>query len=195
MINDALDGFAAVIKDRLRNQLLGAFILFWVTLNWKIPILVLKSALPIESTIQAIDSQYLTVQRSLTYPLLLAILYVLISPWLSHVVFLYQAYVGKWRIRAKQDQELYVLEGTKKLVESEAELELIKRNKLVAFENNQKEAEWNWKVVHEDQERKSEIHRQWAKLDDEYQLKERRMQKEQAFRKKFPNDTPNDEKK
>jgi hypothetical protein len=50
-------------------------------------------------------------------------------------------------------------------------------------------------VVHEDQERKSEIHRQWAKLDDEYQLKERRMQKEQAFRKKFPNDTPNDEKK
>jgi len=195
MINDAFDGLAVVIRDRLRNQLLGAFILFWLTLNWKIPILVLKSAQPIEGTIQAIDSQYLSVWRSLVFPILFATAYVLVSPWLSHVVFLYQCYVDKRRIRAKQDQELYVLDGKKKLVEREAELELAKRAKQATFENNQREAEWNQEMVHKKEESDVQSRIEWDKVDKEYELKERRLYNEQIFRKKYPDAPASDGKK
>jgi predicted membrane protein len=186
VIEDTLSSFKEVIRDRFRNKFLGAFILGWLTLNWKIPVLIVKSALPIETTIQTIDSQHLSVCRSLLLPILFAAIYVLVSPWLSHVVFLYQCWVDQRRIRAKQKQELYVLEGKQKLVEKEAELEIAKRSKQAVFEHNLKFEQWREDQGRKRQERRLDESLELDKVEHDYQVKERRILREKELRKKFP---------
>jgi len=140
-MKDTLDSLGVAIRDRLKNPFVGTYILFWITWNWRILVLLWKSTEPIESTIILIGSQHLNFWRSLVAPGLCTAAYLIASPWISHWVFLYQMTVDRRRIRAKQERDLFVLTGKKALVEQQAELDKITRRAESETAERQRQAE------------------------------------------------------
>jgi hypothetical protein len=156
---ETLDSLGAAIRDRLKNAFVGTYILFWMAWNWRILVLLWKSKEPIESTINFIDSQHLKYWPSLIAPALCTAAYLVISPWVSHWIFLYQMTVAKRRIRAKQERDLFVLKGKTALVEQQAALDKIARraeSEAAAMQRQAEIARQEMKALQEKAEKEKE---------------------------------------
>lgn len=69
-------------KDRLKNPMIGAFVIAWFALNWRTIAVLFFSNKIIEDRITFIESNYLNWDLSLWIPIYIAIFYVLILPYI-----------------------------------------------------------------------------------------------------------------
>lgn len=74
--------FLEATKDRLKNPMIGAFVIAWIVMNWRILAILLFSEKTIEQKIEFVEANYLSWDLSLKIPLMIAVFYVLILPYL-----------------------------------------------------------------------------------------------------------------
>lgn len=74
--------FIESAKDRLKNPMIGAFIMAWVAINWRFLAILLFSSKTIEQKIEFIESNYFDINYNLWIPLGFAVFYVLILPYI-----------------------------------------------------------------------------------------------------------------
>jgi len=133
MIKEAITSFFGTVRERLSNPLLGAFILSWSVLNWRIIYTILRPLDTAAATIEAVDS-YGTYWLSLIYPLLVACLYAVAYPWAKFVIFLVQS-IPTHKLRMRQFRyEESVLNAKRNVLSLEADLSLIRLRGELAIE-------------------------------------------------------------
>ncbi len=69
-------------KDRLKNPMIGAFIMAWSAINWRLLAILLFSNKTIEKKIDFIEKNYFDMVTNLWIPLGFSVFYVLILPYL-----------------------------------------------------------------------------------------------------------------
>jgi hypothetical protein len=83
MLGDLLAELRAQASERIRNPLLGPFTAGWLVANWRLVSVLLFSDQSIEQRIQLIDENYLSVSNLLVAPLIFALLFALLIPWVN----------------------------------------------------------------------------------------------------------------
>lgn len=74
--------FIESTKDRLKNPMIGAFVIAWVAVNWRFLAILFFSSKKIEDKITFIETNYFDLNHNLWIPLGFAIFYVLILPYI-----------------------------------------------------------------------------------------------------------------
>ena len=74
--------FIESAKDRLKNPMIGAFVLAWIATNWRFISILFFSKKSIEDKIDFIEEKYFDIDYNLWIPLAVAVFYVLILPYL-----------------------------------------------------------------------------------------------------------------
>ena len=70
--------FIESTKDRLKNPMIGAFIIAWVAINWRFIFILFFSNKKIEDKITFIETNYFDLNYNLWIPLGFAVFYILI---------------------------------------------------------------------------------------------------------------------
>lgn len=81
-IKEFIISFFESAKDRLKNPIVGAFIMAWVAVNWRFIAILLFSSKTIEQKIEFIENNYFDIKLNLWIPLAFAVFYVLILPYI-----------------------------------------------------------------------------------------------------------------
>jgi DNA primase len=81
-IKEFIISFFESAKDRLKNPVVGAFIMAWVAINWRFIAILLFSSKSIEQKIDFIEEKYFDINLNLWIPLGFAVFYVLILPYI-----------------------------------------------------------------------------------------------------------------
>ena len=69
-------------KDRLKNPMIGAFVIAWIAVNWRFLAILFFSSKTIEQKIEFIEGNYFDINFNLWIPLAFAVFYVLILPYI-----------------------------------------------------------------------------------------------------------------
>lgn len=69
-------------KERLKNPMIGAFVIAWVAINWRFLAILFFSSKTIEQKIEFIELNYFNINNNLWLPLAFAVFYVLILPYI-----------------------------------------------------------------------------------------------------------------
>ncbi|MFL1452881.1 hypothetical protein ACJO5Y_00370 [Marinobacter sp. GN3S48] len=86
MLGELISELRAQAADRIRNPLLGPFTAAWIVSNWKLLTVLIGSNVTVEQRISFIEQNYLHLNNLLIAPLLFAVFYALILPWINFVV-------------------------------------------------------------------------------------------------------------
>nr|WP_321235279.1 hypothetical protein [uncultured Psychroserpens sp.] len=78
--------FFETSSERIKNPFTGAFMISWIIFNWRALLLICFSNLSIEERINQINLNYVSIYSNLIFPLLLAIIYIGLIPYIM-VVF------------------------------------------------------------------------------------------------------------
>lgn len=81
-IKEFIISFFESAKDRLKNPIVGAFIMAWVAVNWRFIAILLFSSKTIEQKIEFIENNYFDIKLNLWIPLAFAVFYFLILPYI-----------------------------------------------------------------------------------------------------------------
>lgn len=81
-IKEFIISFFESAKDRLKNPVIGAFIMAWVAVNWRFIAILLFSSKTIEQKIEFVEANYFDIDYNLWIPLAFAVFYVLILPYI-----------------------------------------------------------------------------------------------------------------
>ena len=82
-MKDLLQSIFKATEDRIKNPFIGAFFSSWIIFNWKPVFLMIFSSKNIEGKIKFIDENFTSTNNLLIFPLITAVFYVLILPYLS----------------------------------------------------------------------------------------------------------------
>lgn len=74
--------FIESTKDRLKNPMVGAFVIAWIAVNWRFLAILFFSGKKIEDKITFIETNYFDLNHNLWIPLGFAVFYVLILPYI-----------------------------------------------------------------------------------------------------------------
>ena len=125
MIKETITSLFGTVRERLSNPFLGAFILSWAAINWRILYTILHPLDTAAATIQAVDA-YGTYWLSLFLPGLMACFYVLAYPWVKFGIFYLQS-IPTQKLRMSQFQyEASVLNAKRNVLRLESDLSLIR---------------------------------------------------------------------
>ncbi|MFD2916376.1 hypothetical protein [Psychroserpens luteus] len=69
-------------KDRLKNPVIGAFVIAWLAVNWRFLAILLFSSKTIEQKIEFVETNYFDIDFNLWIPLTFSVFYVLILPYI-----------------------------------------------------------------------------------------------------------------
>lgn len=83
MLREWLSEVQTQALERLRSPLLGAFTGAWLVANWKLLLILLFSSSSIENRIAVIEQNHLQPARLIYAPLLFALVYALLMPWIN----------------------------------------------------------------------------------------------------------------
>src|SRR5690606_26009206 len=72
-------------KDRLKNPMIGAFVIAWIAINWRFIAILFFSSKKIEDKISFIETNYFDLEHNLWIPLAFAVFYVLILPYIMAI--------------------------------------------------------------------------------------------------------------
>jgi hypothetical protein len=174
MIKDTIDSFKRVVNERISNPFLGAFVLFWLALNWATIAIVLMSKKPIEDTIVYVSQNQLSIFRSVVSPLIFASLFNIIFPWISYWVSWYNDFVEIKKRCKHVEFEVAVLNAKKSVFLKEYEIEEIK------LDREHKREDDKLRLMHmlEEQKRQVNMSEKLSAVDSEYAIKDKRMQHE-----------------
>lgn len=117
-------------KERIRNPLISSFLLSWMIFNWKIVSVYFFSDIPMVEKIQLIELKYSNLLNILVFPLLSAIFYILILPFIMWGIDQISIISWKGRKAVAHAQQMKNYEWKKKLAQEEAELQVVKSNNL-----------------------------------------------------------------
>jgi len=182
MLKETFDSIKAALNERVTSPFLGAFSICWLIVNWKIPVLILKSDLPIEQTIAQIENTNSVFNR-LLIPLAIALVILFIYPWITFYVFRYFNIVDIKKRIAKQNGDLRILKSKESLIQAEADLETMKAISLMRIDEQKRILVQNTA----ENERHSILNREQQNIDTEFYLLRHRLEQEKNLRHQFPN--------
>lgn len=82
-MKEFLQNIFKTTEERIKNPFIGAFISSWILFNWKPILFIIFSSKIIEDKINFIENNFVATNHILWYPLIAAIFYVLILPYIS----------------------------------------------------------------------------------------------------------------
>jgi hypothetical protein len=171
-MREILNSFLDNSKERIKNPFLGAFIISWVAFNWKPVIILFFSEKEVEQKISFINQNYLSIKYNLWLPLIFAILYVVLLPY---IMLLFDRVSSKALEGRKENivqQNIFDIKAKQRLAEEESILENIRAkfrdkadlNKKIEFLTDQLE---EFRITNENLEQKLKVSQ-----DKELQYKE-----------------------
>lgn len=125
---DFFKTFFETSKERIKNPLMGTFIISWIVINWRPIIILLFSNQSIENRIDYIVTGYSSFNTYFLLPFLLSLFYVIVLPYLMWAI---DGLVKKSIIGRKKNvlnQILIDYDGKQKIAIEESKLEDLKAN-------------------------------------------------------------------
>lgn len=181
MIKETFDSIKMALNERVSSPFLGTFSICWLIINWKIPVFIFKSDLPIEQTIAHIE-QDSTIFNRLLYPFIMAAILLAVYPWISYVVFRYFNLIETKKRISKHKTDFKILRNKASLVQAEADLEVEKAISLLRIDERKRQLQQET----DNQERNEIYGREKAKINIEYALLEERLKAESRLRNMYP---------
>lgn len=125
-MRELLNTFLDTTKERIKNPFIGAFIFSFVAFNWKPIFVILFASQTIQKKIKIVESEYTGLLYNLWLPILFALFYVLILPY---IMWLFDRIASKAVVGRKEnvvEQQLFDLRSKQRLAEQESRLEDIR---------------------------------------------------------------------
>ncbi|PKR81776.1 hypothetical protein CW751_00090 [Brumimicrobium salinarum] len=110
-------------KERIKNPILGAFLISFIVFNWKPIFIVLFASQPIQEKINQVEVSYSTYLTNIWLPLAFALFYVLILPYIMLLFDKMSKKALEGRKNNILNQKLFDYESKKQLAKKESELE------------------------------------------------------------------------
>ncbi len=85
-MKEFINNLFKVSNERLKNPLIFSFLISWIALNWKAIFVLFTSKQTIEDRIIYITNNFSETRYTLFYPLLIALGYVIVLPYLSMII-------------------------------------------------------------------------------------------------------------
>lgn len=125
-MKEILKSFFESSKDRIKNPLIGTFIISWIAINWRPITVLLFSDKNVENRINYIENNYTTVGTYFLIPFGIALIYVIVLPYFMWAV---DELVRKSTIGRKKNlikQQVFDYEGKQEIAIQESKLEDLK---------------------------------------------------------------------
>lgn len=125
-MRELLNTFLDTTKERIKNPFIGAFIFSFIAFNWKPIFVILFASQTIQEKIKIVESEYTGLLYNLWLPILFALFYVLILPY---IMWLFDRIASKAVVGRKEnvvEQQLFDLTSKQRLAEQESRLEDIR---------------------------------------------------------------------
>ncbi|MDY2587786.1 hypothetical protein [Winogradskyella aquimaris] len=125
-MKEILKSFFESSKDRIKNPLIGTFIISWIAINWRPITVLLFSDKNVENRINYIENNYATVGTYFLIPFGIALIYVIVLPYFMWAV---DELVRKSTIGRKKNlikQQVFDYEGKQEIAIQESKLEDLK---------------------------------------------------------------------
>jgi hypothetical protein len=122
-MKEILQNIFKTTEERIKNPFIGTFITSWILFNWKPILFAIFSSKNIEEKIKYIDENFVEINHLLWYPLIAAVFYVLILPYISllfDILLKYSLLKRNDIVISKQKQNI---ENQKQLAIEEIKLE------------------------------------------------------------------------
>lgn len=156
--------------ERVRNPLLSSYLFFLIAINWRVPVILLFGEGNITERMRLIDTYSYTLFYTLTIPLVLAILYVLLMPWITLLIQNHQEKPLIEQKKRKIEQELEMATDRKKIIEETVSSEMIRSR--VKLDMKEREIELDKAQKDDEHKRKVEL------IMKEYELNIRKVEME-----------------
>lgn len=166
MIKEAITSLSGTIRERLSNPFLGAFILSWAVINWRILYTIFRPLDTAETTIQAVDSHG-SLWTCLVGPAIIAVVYVTTYPWIKYGIFYIQSVPIQKQKMLQFQWEKTVLTAKSSVLNLEADMSLIRVRNEIRIEIEKLEAQ---------------DHIEETKHDRQYQREQLQIERENARR-------------
>lgn len=113
-------------KDRLKNPIIGAFVIAWIAVNWRFLAILFFSGKTIEQKIEFIEANYFDINFNLWIPLAFAVFYVLILPYVMALFdWLSQKGIAERKLISKKHR-ITDIQNRQEIAAEEWQLEKIK---------------------------------------------------------------------
>lgn len=125
-MRELLNTFLDTTKERIKNPFIGAFIFSFVAFNWKPIFIILFASKTIQEKIKIVELEYTGLLYNLWLPILFALFYVLILPY---IMWLFDRISSKAVVGRKEnvlEQQIFDLRSKQRLAEQESRLEDIR---------------------------------------------------------------------
>lgn len=125
-MKEILKSFFETSRERIKNPLIGTFLISWTAINWKPITVLLFSSQSIENKIDYIESCYSNFSTYFLIPFLIALIYVIILPYFMWAVdeLIRKSTIGRKRNLIKQ--KIFDYEGKQKIAIEDSKLEDLK---------------------------------------------------------------------
>lgn len=125
-MKDIIKSFFDASRERIKNPLIGTFIISWIAINWRPIMILLFSEQKIENRIDYIIACYSSFQTYFLIPFLIALIYVIILPYFMWAVdeLIRKSTIGRKKNLLKQT--IYDYEGKHQIAIAESKLEDLK---------------------------------------------------------------------
>jgi len=114
-------------KERLKNPIIGAFLISWAAVNWRIVLTILLSNKSIEDRIEIINTQYSDFLYVVWLPLIFALFYLLVLPYVMSLFDWLSVWAITYRKKISHGHRMKDLENRLEIATEERQLELIKQ--------------------------------------------------------------------
>lgn len=122
-MKELFNSFLQSSKERIKNPIIGAFLISFIVFNWKPIFIVLFASQSIQEKINQVEESYSTYFSNLWLPLIFALFYVLGLPYIMLLFDKISKKALEGRKKNILNQQLFDYESKKKLAKKESELE------------------------------------------------------------------------
>lgn len=122
-MKELLKSFLKTTEERIKNPFIGSFITSWILFNWKPILYLIFSSKDIEQKILYIETTFTIIWCLLIFPLLSAIFYVLILPYLNLLFDWLLRYSSLKKNISLIDKQKQIIQNQKELAIEEIKLE------------------------------------------------------------------------
>src|SRR5690606_29133259 len=119
-MKEIIKSFFETSRDRIKNPLIGTFIISWIAINWRPITILLFSVETVENRIDYIETTYTSFYTYFLIPFGIALVYVLILPYFMWAV---DEVIRKSTIGRKKNvlkQQIFDYEGKQELAVEES---------------------------------------------------------------------------
>lgn len=110
-------------EERIKNPFIGSFIISFLALNWQAILIIFFSRKIVERRVEIVESDYNSISTYLILPLIIAVFYVAVLPY---IMWFFDK-IGHFALKGRKDsflqQRLIDIKGQQSLAEEEVKLE------------------------------------------------------------------------